>query len=82
MLVGVDLSEEQIWKIIMAEYDLALNDNDDKSLVSGEGYLNAGVRWTFADRLNLEFDLKDLTEKRRENEGPIRELRITYVEYF
>ncbi|RKY71198.1 MAG: hypothetical protein DRP97_02450 [Candidatus Latescibacterota bacterium] len=67
---------------IMAEYDLALNDNDDKSLVSGEGYLNTGVRWTFADRLNLEFDLKDLTEKRRGNEGPVRELRITYVEYF
>ncbi|MFH1006732.1 MAG: hypothetical protein V1800_04420 [Candidatus Latescibacterota bacterium] len=67
---------------VMAEYDLALNDNDNKSLVSGEGYLNAGVRWTFANRLNLEFDLKDLTEKRKENEGPVRELRITYVEFF
>ena len=67
---------------ILAEYDLALNDNEEESLVSGEGYLNAAVRWTFADRLNLEFDLKDLTSNRGTNKRPIRELRIIYVEYF
>lgn len=67
---------------VLAEYDLALNDNEEESLVSGEGVLNAAVRWTFADRLNLEFDLKDLTSKRGTSKRPVRELRIIYVEYF
>ncbi len=67
---------------LLAEYDLALNDNEDNSVVSGEGYLNAGVRWTFADRLNLELDFKDISVNRKKSPRPGREIRIVYLEYF
>jgi len=67
---------------LLAEYDLALNDNEDNSIVSGKGYLNAGVRWTFASRLNLELDFKDIAINKKGSPRPGRELRIVYLEYF
>ncbi|MCD6170674.1 MAG: hypothetical protein J7J76_09020 [Candidatus Latescibacteria bacterium] len=68
--------------VVVAEYDLARNDNGLKALGSGGGYLNAGLRWTFASRLNLELDIKDLLRNAKGSSKPNRELRVSYLEYF
>ena len=68
--------------VVVAEYDLARNDNGENALGSGEGYLNAGLRWTFASRLNLELDVKDLLRNAKGSIRPNRELRVVYLEYF
>ena len=49
----------ELW--LVAEYDLALNDNlVDQQYGEGYGYLNGGLRWLFSQRLMLEFDLKNI----------------------
>lgn len=78
--LGVDLSFNREFRFI-AEYDLARNDNNnDAQFGSGDGYLNAGMQWSFSDRLFLQFNLKNLVEN-----GPdqvTREFKIGYFEYF
>ena len=65
---------------VLAEYDFALNDDDDRSIGSGEGYLNAALRWTFAERLHIELDVKNLTRNGEGDPEPSREIRIVYIE--
>lgn len=68
---------------LVAEYDLALN--DDKKPYSegaGYGYLNAGVRWMVLERIQMEFNLKDVTSNRRRTSSMGRELRLIYIESF
>jgi len=67
---------------LVAEYDFAINDNSDNSLGSGKGYLNLGLRWSFAKRLFIEFDLKNLLKNRENVPYLNREIKIVYVEYF
>lgn len=70
---------------LLWEYDFAINDNDEKSLGSGKGYMNAGVRWHFSPRLIFEFSVKNLLGNMKTIEGePVpttnRELKIIYYE--
>ena len=77
---GADLSFNREFRF-MLEYDLARNDNEnDSQFGSGEGYLNAGVQWSFSDRLFLQFNLKNLS--RNGSDDVTREFKIGYVEYF
>ncbi len=77
---GVDISFNREIRIIM-EYDLARNDNSDEThFGSGDGYLNAGVQWTFSDRLFLQFNLKNLVKNGTND--VTREFKIGYFEYF
>jgi len=71
---------------IITEYSAALNDNDNLSIGKGKGYMNFGVRWTFAERLAIDLHLKDLLINQDDknlrpgiNFG--REIRISYVEH-
>ena len=57
--LGVDKSINEDLSLI-AEYDLALNDDGISSLGSGEGYLNLGVRGAMAPQLNIGFYLKNV----------------------
>lgn len=67
----------------VVEYDLGLNDDrKHHSLGKGEGYLNAGMRWTVLDRILMEFNLKDILTNRRGSNTIGRELRLIYVETF
>jgi hypothetical protein len=68
---------------LVAEYDMALND-DRKPYAQGAGYgyLNAGARWVMLDRIQMEFNLKDITSNRRHTSSIGRELRLIYVESF
>lgn len=70
---------------LLWEYDFAINDNDDKSLGSGKGYMNAAVRWFFSPQLLLEFSVKNLLKNYRTiNDQPVpnsnRELKIIYYQ--
>ena len=81
--MGVDFSlNEQL--TLVAEYDLALDDNiDGDGFGEGEfGYLNAAVRFSFAKSLAIQFDVYDLLNTSVETQGMGRSLKIVYVEAF
>ncbi len=79
--VGFDKSiNEQI--SLNAEYNLGLDDNNKYALGNERGYLNAGLRWVFAEQLGIEFNFKDILENQKDAAAVARELRITYVESF
>lgn len=67
---------------LVAEYDFAINDDNRHSFGSGNGYLNAGIKWTFAGRLELNFIVKNLLKNRDYSPQISREIKITYVEIF
>jgi len=69
---------------LLWEYDFAINDNDDKSVGTGKGYMNVAVRWAFSPSLMLEFSVKNLLKNNKKVEGidelpnESRELKIIY----
>lgn len=70
--VGPELS-------VRTEFDFALNDNTkDNGFGEGRGYLNAGVRWTYQERMFFELDFCNLTG----NGDPSvwRSIRVGYIE--
>jgi len=67
--------------VILSEYDTAINDNSDNAIGSGKGYLNVGVRWSFAQRLFVEFALKNILENGRAT-GSVREVKLVYLTFF
>ena len=67
---------------LVAEYDFAINDDNRHSFGSGNGYLNAGIKWIFAGRLELNFIVKNLLKNRDYSPQISREIKITYVEIF
>jgi hypothetical protein len=79
---GADLSLQND-VMLVAEYDLALNDNREEEYSGkGWGYFNVGLRWIFSERLELGIDLQNLFDNRRDTNSFTRGLRITYVEFF
>lgn len=70
---------------ILAEYNAALNENDQtvSSLALNKGgYLNAALRWTFVDHLHIELQFNNLLFDEDKVDYFNRELKITYIEYF
>ena len=70
---------------MMFEYNAALNENNMTSkniAISRGGYLNAGVRWTFVERLHIEMDFNNLMFDKKKVDYFNREIKITYIEYF
>lgn len=67
---------------LVAEYDFAFNDDGDRSIGQGKGYLNAGLKWIFAGKLEISFIAKDILENRKGSTGISREIRIAYAEIF
>jgi hypothetical protein len=70
---------------VVAEYDLALNDNRGDLHGHGgrgRGYFNMGLRWIFMERLELGIDFKNLFNNRKDSNQMSRELRINYYEFF
>ena len=70
---------------MMFEYNAALNENNMTSkniAISRGGYLNAGVRWTFVERLHIEIDFNNLMFDKKKVDYFNREIKITYLEYF
>ena len=70
---------------LLLEYNAALNENDMTAktiALSRGGYLNAGIRWTFVERLHLEMNFNNLLFDDEKVDYFKRELKITYIEYF
>ncbi len=70
---------------MMFEYNAALNENNMTSkniAISRGGYLNAGLRWTFVERLHIEIDFNNLMFDKKKVDYFNREIKITYIEYF
>ena len=67
---------------LVGEYDFAFNDDGPNSVGTGKGYLNAGLKWNFAGKLQLSFILKDILKNREDVDGMTREIRISYAEIF
>jgi len=68
---------------VISEYNFAFDDNTELS--GNRGFLNLGVRWTFAQRLSIEVDFKDILKNRvdqdlRPVDSIYREIKITYIE--
>lgn len=63
---------------IVAEYDFAVNDSHNRSLGSGEGYLNGGVFISFGNGLTMHAMVKDLT-KNQPNAGGRRTIGLEIV---
>ncbi|MEE9457055.1 MAG: hypothetical protein V3W11_07890 [bacterium] len=72
--------------MLLASYDMGLNDNAPESLGMGRGYLDAGVRWRVTENFNLEFWATNLRENQTEKLGEegayARKLYLTYIGSF
>ncbi len=82
--IDKDINEEIS---LMVEYDTGLNDNKKSGtsplVVSRRrGYLNAALRWTFAQKFHLEFDMNNLLKNKQTVNNISREIKIVYIEYF
>lgn len=67
---------------LLAEYDIAFNDNDFHSIGRGRGYLNLAIRWVFASRILLQFQFKNILENKENIPYSNREIKIAYVDHF
>ncbi len=76
--IGVEKTVGKFVSVYL-EYDFAMNDNSDKALGDGDGYLNAGVRWAVGNGFTIGFDLRDLLENKKLN-GTQAD-RALFVEY-
>jgi hypothetical protein len=80
--LGIDKSfNEEI--SVLAEYDLALDDNHSRSV--NEGYLNAAIRWMIFPSFTLEVAVKDILVNKElpfSTDAVLREVRIFYTNKF
>jgi len=67
---------------LLTEYDFAFNDNAPGSLGKGNGYLNAGLRWSLAGGLTLGFDFKNIVKNQNNVTFANRTLKVEYVRSF
>lgn len=80
--LGIDKSFNEELSVL-AEYDLALDDNHSRSI--NEGYLNAAVRWMIFPSFTLEVALKDILVNKElpfSTDAALREIRIFYTNKF
>lgn len=66
---------------VFCDYDAAINDNEDRSLGSGKGYLNAAVQFSFNQTLFVEFDWKNILENGNNIPGSSREIKLIYISH-
>lgn len=65
---------------IVGEYDFAINDNAAYSFGDGNGYLNAGVRWTIGDGFTAGLDLRDLLSNKKLKPGAAdRAVKVEFI---
>lgn len=67
---------------LLAEYDFAINDNNDQALGKGRGYLNLGLRWSWGKGLIVGVDLKNITKNQNDVNVGNRTVQIEYVNSF
>jgi len=68
--------------VILGEYDTAINDNHGDAIGAGKGYLNIGIRWSFAERFFVDMTWKNVFENEKQVAGSSREVKIVYRTQF
>jgi hypothetical protein len=81
VFVGIEKSIGQELSFL-TEYDFAFNDNHGNAYGRGNGYLNAGLRWSLASGLTLGFDLKNIVKNQNNVTFANRTLKVEYVRTF
>ena len=73
---------------IYGEYNFARDDDsyndgvEDIIYRKGDGYVNAGLRWSATNNLMLEVNVNDIAKNNRNSNAMNRELKIIYFEKF
>lgn len=67
---------------LLAEYNLAMNDNSGQAIGRGRGYLNAALKWSFAGSVTLGVNFKDILKNSRSADLVSRTARIEIVAGF
>jgi hypothetical protein len=67
---------------LLAEYNVAMNDNSGEAIGKGRGYLNLAVKWSFAGGITLGVNFKDLLRNSRSGEQVSRTARLEVVAPF
>lgn len=65
----------------LVEYSLGLDDNDG-TYGRGVGYLNAGMKWIYEEKLGIEIDFVDLVRNNQDNPTIGRGVKISYTDFF
>ncbi len=65
---------------LIAEYDLASNDNSGAAFGEGNGYLNIGVRWSVGSGFTIGMDLRNILDNKKLKEFKAVD-RAIFVEY-
>ena len=82
-LIGFDKDINNTFTIL-AEYNFAINDKNNKYFDRRDkfpGFLNAGLRWSLTDNLQIEISLNQIRKKQKFYEMN-RELKILYKQHF
>ncbi len=79
--VGLDKDINSELSVVL-EYDAALNDNEKNVISLGKGYLNAGIRWSFAQNFHFELDFNNILLNHDKVEFVNREFKLTFIEFF
>ncbi len=66
---------------IITEYQLSIGERRDGES-SQAGYLNAGLRWFLADRVQIDFMFRNLTGSKDSSEPSSRSIAITFFDSF
>jgi hypothetical protein len=64
---------------ILAEYDFGLNDNNNRAIGKGKGYLNFAFRWSWGKGLMVGFDLKNVNKNQENISIGNRTLQLEYI---
>ncbi len=65
---------------LLAEFDFSVNDNGKYSFGDGQGYFNAGIRWSLGDGFTIGFDLRDLFSNKKLSPGAAdRALKVEFI---
>lgn len=64
---------------LLFEYDFAFNDSAPRSLGKGNGYMNAGMRWSWGNGFTLGVDLKNLVKNQDQVTFSNRTIKVEYV---
>ena len=67
---------------VMAEYNMALNDNDGNAIGRGKGYLNAALKVSVGGGVTLGVNLKDLARNADDGSVANRTVRIEFSKPF
>jgi hypothetical protein len=67
---------------LLAEYNLAMNDNSGQAVGRGRGYMNLAVKWSLAGAFTLGVNFKDILNNSRTGSQVSRTVRIEIVAGF